>query len=87
MLQKKENHLEDSRQKLRSKTKIALKSLLQQFHINSNTDSNVYSENRKIFVLILSIQTKKHFENLQMKNQKSMIGFLNIPPNISTLAI
>ena len=58
MLQKIENHLEDSRQKLRSKTKIALKSLLQQFHINSYTDSNV---NRKIFVLILSIQTKIAF--------------------------
>ena len=46
MLQKIENHLEDSRQKLRSKSEIALKSLLQQFHINFNTDSNVYSELR-----------------------------------------
>ena len=54
MLQKIENHLEDYRQKLRSKTEIALKILLQQFHSNSNTYSNV---NRKIFVLNLSIQT------------------------------
>ena len=49
MLHKIENHLEDSRQKLRSKTEIALKSLFQQFHSNSNTYSNV--------VRILNIQT------------------------------
>ena len=65
MLQKIENHLEDSRQKLRSKTKIALKSLLQQFHINSYTDSNVLDinaiSNPKIFVLILSILTNIAF--------------------------